>query len=74
MVGLQSYDLMVNPKYRRLDRMLFYMRETFGYNDDFAPWHNQQSGENDELLGEPRRPGDGSRQVQDLVNHLVLQG
>lgn len=82
MLGLQSYNLMVNPKYQRLDRMLFYMRETFGYHDDVAALSFAQNSltEAENLINrrniDIQRLMSGSerdnKQVQDLVNHLML--
>jgi hypothetical protein len=34
MGSLQSYDFMDNDKYKKLDKMLGIMKETFGYNKD----------------------------------------
>lgn len=32
--GIQSYDLMDNQKYKDIDRLLDFMNESFGFNED----------------------------------------
>jgi hypothetical protein len=33
---IQSYDLMDNQKYIKIEKLLSFMRETFGYNEDIS--------------------------------------
>lgn len=80
MIGsVQSYDLMANPKYRRIDRLLFYMRETFGYNEEIAGFVMGSINEADFLLA--KKSVDLQRlmstaenqQISELVRHMMAR-
>mmetsp|Transcript_42256 Transcript_42256/g.64785 ORF Transcript_42256/g.64785 Transcript_42256/m.64785 type:complete len:111 (-) Transcript_42256:5-337(-) len=72
---LPSFDLMENPKYKRINKLLFVMNETFGFNQELNGLIRHSITEANQLLAkrsiELKRMFEAPTATQDFVDDSI---